>query len=189
MKVSSSIRQSLFRVSRRCQIRYLNTAQVLLICWHVSTSGSCWYKRQVVLALTIITLHYLLYMHVSSRISTVLRWLERNHSDVKRLWADIDDVIIKTLISAHSTLRQNYRSCFLNHDQITACFDILGFDILLDQKLKPHLLEVSWRTVLAVGFWRSVVSVVYYYDYYCVWLLFNFRKAKRFNKTLLSEFQ
>lgn len=63
--------------------------------------------------------------------------------DVGKLWAEIDDIIIKVLISAHAMLKHNYRSCFPNHYRGSACFEILGFDILLDRKLKPYVLEVS----------------------------------------------
>ena len=52
------------------------------------------------------------------------------------------DVIIKTLLAAHPILKHNYRSCFPNHNRGSACFEILGFDVLLDHKLKPWLIEV-----------------------------------------------
>ena len=53
------------------------------------------------------------------------------------------DVIIKTLITAHPILKHNYRTCFPNHNKGSACFEILGFDILLDKKLKAWVLEVK----------------------------------------------
>ena len=76
------------------------------------------------------------------RLTTVNKWLKDNGYDIDQIWADIDDVIIKTLISAHTVLRHNYRTCFPNHTQGSACFEILGFDIILDRKCKPYLLEV-----------------------------------------------
>ena len=78
-----------------------------------------------------------------SRITTINRWLTEHGYDVAKLWADIDDVVIKTLISAHSILKHNYRACFPNHYRGSACFEILGFDILIDRKLKPYVLEVK----------------------------------------------
>lgn len=62
--------------------------------------------------------------------------------DVEQIWRAIEDVIIKTLISAHPVIKHNYHTCFPSHTLISACFEILGFDILLDRKLKPWLLEV-----------------------------------------------
>ena len=80
--------------------------------------------------------------NASRRITTINRWLVEHGYDIVRLWADIDDIIIKVLISAHSVLKHNYRACFPHHYRGSACFEILGFDILLDRKLKPYVLEV-----------------------------------------------
>jgi len=77
------------------------------------------------------------------RISTINKFLNEKGYDVDKLWGDIDDVIIKTLISAHSVLKHNYRTCFPNHVKGSACFEILGIDILIDRKLKPTILEVN----------------------------------------------
>ncbi|XP_052098050.1 tubulin polyglutamylase ttll6-like isoform X15 [Mytilus californianus] len=77
------------------------------------------------------------------RISTINRFLKDKGYDIDKMWTEIDDVVIKTLISAHSILKHNYRTCFPNHVKGSACFEILGFDILLDRKLRPQVLEVN----------------------------------------------
>ncbi|XP_039578973.1 neugrin [Passer montanus] len=77
------------------------------------------------------------------KLSTVNAWMAEHNYDTSKLWADIDDIVIKTLISAHPVLKHHYQSCFSNHTTGCACFEILGFDILLDRRLKPWLLEVN----------------------------------------------
>ncbi|NXY39359.1 TTL13 polyglutamylase, partial [Pomatorhinus ruficollis] len=76
------------------------------------------------------------------KLSTLNAWMAEHSYDTSKLWADIDDIVIKTLISAHPVLKHHYQSCFSNYTTGCACFEILGFDILLDRRLKPWLLEV-----------------------------------------------
>ena len=77
------------------------------------------------------------------RLSVINKWFEEHGYNLTKIWNSIDDAIIKTLVSAHPTIKHNYRTCFPNHVRGSACFEILGFDILLDHKLKPWVLEVN----------------------------------------------
>lgn len=77
------------------------------------------------------------------KLSTLNKLLESISCNTDEMWSDIEDVIIKTLVSAHPILKHNYHTCFPNHTTGSACFEILGFDVLLDHRLRPWVLEVN----------------------------------------------
>uniref|UniRef100_A0A8C9PNI3 Tubulin tyrosine ligase like 6 n=1 Tax=Spermophilus dauricus TaxID=99837 RepID=A0A8C9PNI3_SPEDA len=77
------------------------------------------------------------------KLSTFNTYMENHGFNVGQIWKAIEDVIIKTIISAYPVIKHNYHTCFPGHTLNSACFEILGFDILLDHKLKPWLLEVN----------------------------------------------
>ena len=66
--------------------------------------------------------------------------------DDQALFRKIEDIIIKTLISAEPILNNAFEM-FVPHRN--NCFELLGFDILVDSNLNPWLLEVNLSPSLA----------------------------------------
>lgn len=60
--------------------------------------------------------------------------------DDKLLFKQIDDIIIKTIISVEHIVH-NATEMFLPFKN--QCFELFGFDVLIDADLKPWLLEVN----------------------------------------------
>ena len=54
----------------------------------------------------------------------------------------IKDLIIKTISSVHPILNYAYKLSRPKDEQLEICFEIFGFDIIIDSEMKPFLLEV-----------------------------------------------
>ena len=69
--------------------------------------------------------------------------LEACGADKAKLMREIKDIIVKTMATSQPYLAHLYRSCQPEDLDNSMCFQILGFDVMIDKYFKPWLIEVN----------------------------------------------
>lgn len=73
-------------------------------------------------------------------LSALLRYFHDSGIDTVVLMRKIEDVIIKTILAAEKSIASG---CRIYQRKPSNCFELFGFDIMLDDNYKPWLLEVN----------------------------------------------
>ena len=84
-------------------------------------------------------------------LSSLMSYLRAAGYPADRIWLNIKAVIVKTLLAVQPQLRNTYHQILGDDNTGFSCFEILGFDILLDRKARPWLLEVNHAPSFACG--------------------------------------
>ncbi|XP_023210125.1 tubulin polyglutamylase TTLL4-like isoform X2 [Centruroides sculpturatus] len=67
-------------------------------------------------------------------------YLKTRDINTEQLWSSIIDIVIKTLLSAYDPISKLIKYYIKSR---YCCYELFGFDIIFDEKLKPWLLEVN----------------------------------------------
>lgn len=70
-------------------------------------------------------------------------YVDSNNGNSQELLHEIELIIVKSLACVQPSLSHVFKTILPNDTDNNMCFEVLGFDILLDSQFKPWLLEVN----------------------------------------------
>jgi hypothetical protein len=82
--------------------------------------------------------------------SSIFAEVKARGFDVPALKAQIDEMIRLSVASVQPFLANNYRTAVSVNDGKSRCFQLLGFDIMIDKNARPWLLEVNHMPMLDI---------------------------------------
>ena len=73
---------------------------------------------------------------------TFQKYCENNDINYNKIFSEVGDIFIKTMLSVRGKLIENIKKYKLNYSNF---YHLIGFDIIFDENLKPYLLETNRR--------------------------------------------
>ena len=82
-------------------------------------------------------------------IPSLKNYMKKNGYPVETIWGDVESLIVKTLISVETRIRNTSERVAVPTNN--NCFELYGFDVMIDNDLKPWLIEVNIMPSLGVA--------------------------------------
>jgi hypothetical protein len=79
-------------------------------------------------------------------LSALMMRLQALGADIDLLWSRIYDLIVKSIIAGEHHVFQALKKTCLHRSN---CFELFGYDVMLDKELKPWLIEINLSPSLA----------------------------------------
>ncbi|OMJ83252.1 hypothetical protein SteCoe_15839 [Stentor coeruleus] len=79
-------------------------------------------------------------------LTALMKYFKEKNIDVDGLWQKIYDLVIKSVLSIESQVVEASKRLNLHRNN---CFNLFGFDVIVDSSLKPWLLEVNLSPSMA----------------------------------------